>query len=408
VGLRLLGVRLWQLVTVQALLAGVAVAAAHDSGLLTPAVILAALGIVTVLGRQGHQPILTWLAIRASYRSRRSRATASDDDGPRLAPLRELLPALDLGGITVRDGQRLAVCFDGSGWSAVIALHQDNDVLAYPSTAPRLPLTTLVEAMHIDDIPLASLQVLVHTVPAPDTRFPDTSPIAASYRQLAGPRVPAARQTFLVLRIDAVTGRQAIAARGGGTDGARRALKRSISRLLEVLAAAGVPSRPLAEAPWLAAISEIAGTAQPPHLPATPPASTPRGNDRTPENRHTPESRRTRESRRTWQVDDLTHLTWWVRAWPDDATPLQTLIDLAAQVPAASTQVSYTLYPAAPGTLRCRALIRTSAPSPEAAETAATALLQNAAASAGQRLHRLDGEHAPGYLATLPLGGGTL
>jgi type VII secretion protein EccE len=393
-GVRLLGVPLWQLVSTETLLAGTAVAAAVDLRLLPVTATVAVAGLVVVLGRWRHRPVLSWLLVRLRYRRRQRRAAIGDGVDQRLAPLREILPGLDVSSVALREGQRLAVCFDGAGWSAAVALHREHDLLARPATAPRLPPGVLAGVMRVDDIPLAGLQVLVHTMAAPDARLPEGSPVTASYQQLDGRHVPAVRQTLVVLRMDAATGREAIEARGGGAEGARRAVKRSVSRLLELLESARVPARPLAEASWLTTLFDVAGTAEPPAGPGSWAAAAGGGP-------------RTRETRRAWQVGPLTHLTWWVRSWPDVAAPLQGLVDLASQVPAASTTVSFTLYPAVAGSLRCRALLRTTARSTEAAEAAA-AVLRERATAASVDLQRLDGEHGPGYVATLPLGGGSL
>jgi type VII secretion protein EccE len=289
------------------------------------------------------------------------------------------------------------VCFDGTGWSAVVALHREADVLPDPATAPRVPLGALAQVLQVDDIPLSSLQILVHTVPAPDSRLTD-APIADSYWQLAGGAFPAVRETFLVLRLDARAGREAIEARGAGSDGACRALKRCTSRLLELLEAASIPARPLAEKPWQAALLEVAG------LPA---ATTPTGHDAgAAAATGTPQSRLTRERRRGLKVGELSHVTWWVRGFPAGGATLDALVNLTGQVPAAAAQVSFTLYPAPSANLRCRALLRTAHRSPDLVEAAA-AELQRRAAAAGVDLQRLDGEHGLGYPSTLPLGGGT-
>jgi type VII secretion protein EccE len=385
------------LVAVELLLTAVALAAGRSVTAVAAAGTVAALGLVLVLGRHAHRPLLDWVLVWLRRR-RRNRAGAVRPGDPQLAALREVLPSLGVGGIALRDDQRLAVCFDGTGWSAVVALHREADILPDPATAPRVPMGVLAQVLRVDDIPLSGLQVLVHTVPAPDSRLTD-APIADSYWQLAGGAFPAVRETFLILRLDARGGREAIEARGGGSDGACRALKRCTSRLLELLEAASVPARPLAETPWQAALLEVAGLSA---------ATTPTGHDAgaAPAAR-APQGRLTREQRRGLQAGELTHVTWWVRGFPESGAPLDTLVNLTGQVPATAAQASFTLYPAPSGEVRCRGLLRTAHRSPDLVEAAAVEL-QRRAAAAGVDLQRLDGEHGLGYLSTLPLGGGTL
>ena len=228
----------------------------------------------------------------------------------------------------------------------------------------------------------------MHTAPNPAHRFPVDAAIAESYRELDADRVPSGHRVFIALRVDPATSRAAIDARGGGGEGAQRALKRCVARVVSLLEATGVPARALADEPLRAALAEVAGTG---------PVAT--GN-----------ARRTAESRRWWQIDGATHVTSWVRTWPRSPAPVRDLVDLAASVPALSCDVSLTLYPGDhlgdDRFVRCRALIRTTSASTDAAEAATTTLAELATAS-GVRLRRLDGEQRPGFAATLPLGGGT-
>jgi hypothetical protein len=79
------------------------------------------------------------------------------------------------------------------------------------------------------------------------------------------------------------------------------------------------------------------------------------------------------------------------------------LQEALAAVPALSVTTAAVLTCENGGPMRLTATVRV-AMSPGADETAVTEAVRTAAESCGARLIRLDGEHAAGVLATLPLG----
>lgn len=384
-GRRLAGVAVWQVVTVELVVAVVAVAVARRDWTAAPAAVMALTLVAAVAVRVGHRRPLTALAVRWRRRSRLRdrRRDHPVTDPTRLAPLLALHPALHITAIELRNDRELGVAFDGAGWAGVIAVHRDDDLTPHPHEGRWLPVGTLARVLTVDDIRLASLQVLVHVVPSPAPTLPPGSVTAVSYRQANPGGVPAHRQTLVTLRLDPATSREAIEARGGGTRGARRALKRSVSRAVELLDAAGVVSRPLSELGARAALGHVAG------LPADATAA-----------QHPPQ-----EGRRHLQLAGVTSVTWWVSGWPETDAPMRVLTDVVATLPVRSAVVSLELHPGAEEQkVRIRALVRLSAGSPDAAEATGKLLLR-AAHDAGFRLRRLDGEQALGFAATLPLGG---
>ncbi len=382
---RLLGVPVGQILCWEAAAAVLLAGAVHGGWPLLPAVAGAALiGALTLVRWQGRW-LYAVLAVRLRYRARRHRRPAGTETDLRLAALTELRPELSVIDVEPRPGQRFGVCSDGTAWVGVIAVQAGDDVLADPLQPDWLPVRELAGALVVDDIELTSVQLVCHVTPAPSGTLPAGSPVAASYQQVKAGRTPASQQMWIALRLDPARGPDAIEARGGGSAGAQRALRRCVARVLELLAAAGVTGLAL-DGEALRSVLALAGATRPVEQPAG--------------------ARRTIEAWTCWQADDIAHITWWVTDWPGRAAPLQLLTEVLAAVPALTCTLSLSLHPAPAGTARFRCLVRLAAVSPDAAELAATALEQLTAA-AGLGLFRLDGEQALGYAATLPLGGGT-
>jgi type VII secretion protein EccE len=385
-GGRLFGVSVGQIICWEVAVAAVLAGAVRRDWTLVPAVLFAgAVGSLTLVRRRGRW-LYEALAVRLRYRARGRGRPADDPADLRLAALRELRPELDVSDVEQRSGQRLGVCYDGSGWVGVVAVQAGDDVLPDPQQPAWLSVRELAAALVVDDIALASVQLLCHVAPAPSGTLPANAPVATSYQRVKASSTPASQQVWIALRLDPARCPEAIEARGGGTEGARRALKRCLARTLELLESAGVRGRAL-DGEALRAALTLAG--------ATRPVPTPPG------------ARRTAETWAYWQADEVVHITWWVAAWPSRLIPMQLLTEAAASVSALSCVLSLSLHPAPAGSARFRGMIRVTAVSPPAAEIAADAL-QRATAAVGIGLYRLDGEQALGYAATLPLGGGQL
>jgi type VII secretion protein EccE len=383
---RIAGVSVGQVIGWQVAAAAVLVAAVRKDWTLGLAALFAVVVAALTLVRQRGRWLYQSLAIRLRYRARRRVHPADGSADPRLATLRELAPELDVSGIMLRSGERVGVAYDGVAWVGVVAVQPPDDVLPAQQPGQWLPLRDLARALTVDDIELASVQVLQHTAPAPAGVLPATSPSAGSYQRLNSRGTPAARHLYVALRLDPARCPDAVAVRGGGLEGGQRAVKRCVARVLELLESAGIPGRALDEEGLRAALA-LAGGVRP--VPAP------------------PGTRRSDETWAYWQGDGTAHVTWWVRSWPQRGVAMRTLADAVATVPALSVTVSLALHPEQTEGSRFRGLVRVSAQSPAAVGVAAQAVEQ-AVSAAGIGLFRLDGEHAVGVLATLPLGGGTV
>jgi type VII secretion protein EccE len=336
----------------------------------------------------------------------------------RLAALSTLLPRLHVTSAPLRGERRFGVAFDGTGWIAAMELEPQPAMLSGGSWSRAVPLQRMAGLLRVDDIRLSSVQLLVHTVPAP-AGWLDTGWLpSVSYQRIRPVTVPALRQTWLVLRLDPARGAEALTARGGGVQGAHRALKRAVGRALEVLDGAGVPARPLDDAALREALAvnllgagsdagrdpaadpaAASAAASAAAGPAAASAWAPAGVDRPVESPGV-------ETWSAWLASGTAQATWWLAGWPAGREPVEHLVQLLQGVQATFGVVSFTLHADdAGGPPAARVLLRACA-RPDAAGDLAGAL-EAAATGSGARLRRLDGEHGPGLCATLPLGGGT-
>jgi type VII secretion protein EccE len=342
--------------------------------------VVLALTLVRQRGRWLYQS----LGIRMRFRARRRVRPADGPVDPRLATLRELVPELDVSGIALRSGERVGVAYDGVAWVGVVAVQPPDDVLPRPS-GQWVPIRDLARALTVDDIELASVQVVQHTAPAPAGVLPGQSAVATSYQRLNAGGTPAARHLYVAMRLDPARCPDAIEVRGGGLEGGQRAVKRCVARVLELLDSAGVPARALDEEGLRSALALTGSVRAVPAPPGT---------------------RRSDEAWTHWQGDGTSHVTWWIRSWPPRGIPMQVLADALATVPALALTASLALHTEQTEGSRFRGFVRVSAQG--AAIDGAAAAVERAATNAGIGLFRLDGEHAVGVIATLPLGGGTV
>jgi type VII secretion protein EccE len=383
---RIAGISVGQVIGWQLAVAAVLITAVRRDWTAAPAAVFALAVFALTLVRQRGRWLYQNLGVRLRFRARR-RVRATDGTGdPRLATLRELFPELDVAGITLRSGERIGVAYDGQSWVGVVAVQPSEDVVPRPQQTHWLPLRSLVDALTVDDIALAGVQVLRYTAPAPAGVLPTQSPVASSYQQLNVRRTPASQHVWIALRLDPALCPDAVEVRGGGQEGGQRAVKRCVARVLELLESAGVKGRALDEETLRSVLALSGGARAVPSPPGT---------------------RRTDEAWTHWQGDGTAHIAWWVKTWPSRGAPMQALADAAATVPALSVSVSLTLHPVQTEGARFRGFVRVSATSPAAASIAAQAM-ERAADGAGIGLYRLDGEQALGVIATLPLGGGEL
>ncbi|HEX5495463.1 MAG TPA: type VII secretion protein EccE, partial [Mycobacteriales bacterium] len=348
---------------------------------LGPAGAIVLLTLIPVRGRWLHQ----WIAMRWRFWWRVPRPVTDPRADPRLVPLRELLPDLAVLAAEGRSGEQLGIVQDGRAWVALVAVNSDDDLLPGPEAPPRLPVRSLLDVLSVDDIRLAAVQVLLHTVPAPSGLLAGPIGSARSYQELSAGRVPAAQLVWVALRLDPVLCPDAVAARGGGPDGVHRALRRCVARTVEVLEAAGIRSRGLDAEEVRSALAASAGVA-------------PR--------RTSPDARHTGEQWGGWTCDGVVHNTYWLRRWPaDPSRGMPELLAALVALPVLFTTLSLTLMPRDDDRVRFQAMARISCVSADSARQAGSTL-HRAMSAIGFRAVRMDGEQAPAAVATMPFGGG--
>lgn len=346
-----------------------------------PAGVIVVLTLTPVRGRWLYQ----WIAMRWRFWWRVPRQVSDPQVDPRLVPLRELLPELDVLATEGRGGEQLGIVADGQAWVALVAVNGDDDLLPGPAAPTRLPVRNLVDVLSVDDIRLAAVQVLLHTVPAPSGLLAGRIGSATSYQQLSAGQVPAAQLVWVALRLDPALCPEAVAARGGGLDGVHRALRRCVARTVEVLESDGIRSRGLDAEEVRSALAASAGVAP---------------------GRTSTEARHTGEDWRTWTCDGVVHSTYWLRGWPaDPSRGMPALLERLVSLPVLFTTLSLTLMPRTGDRVRFQAMTRISCVSADAARQVG-GTLHKAMSTAGFRVARMDGEQALAAVATMPVGGG--
>ncbi|MGD9483847.1 type VII secretion protein EccE [Streptomyces sp. TRM70308] len=159
---------------------------------------------------------------------------------PDLGLAATLLPALEVGEATGRNGPPLGVLCDGRGYAAALALP--------PRTLPDLPVGLLDDWLAQDAARPAAVQLLVEQFGLPAWDFHRRFEPTLAYRHLPRAHAPVAVRAHLVLRYEPWEAPEVAEARGGGAPGARAALVGATARLRARLAAARVPAEPLSAA----------------------------------------------------------------------------------------------------------------------------------------------------------------
>ncbi|MFF3371500.1 type VII secretion protein EccE [Streptomyces sp. NPDC002680] len=371
----LFGVRLGQVVVWEAAALLLAAGLAYPGPARVPALAAAGLLLVATLPRLQRRPLYDWVLTRTRHATRRRGPRARDT-----GPLRALLPELSVGRAGGRSRVRMGVVHDGRAWIALVGVDRDDRIGPGQDTGAPIPVHRLGELLQVDDIAFDSVQVLVHSVSAPIVGDSAAEPCAASYRQLNSEGIPLTRSTWIALRLDEAVCPEAVAARGGGEAGIRRALRRGALQAVGLLHDEGRPAHVLDETEAAEALTAVAGL---------------RGDE--PGGQHPPSA----EEWAAWHGQGVPHVSYWVRERNRNATgsgPAR-LQELLGGIPARAAVLSLTLTATSDGTPARTTLVRTTGAAPNEANA-----LARSAAEHRIRLHRLDGEQAAGMLATLPLG----
>ncbi|GAA4941178.1 type VII secretion protein EccE [Actinomycetospora succinea] len=361
---------------------GLAVAVALvavDRRLLPLAGVVLSAGLLVGLLRVRRRWLVQWIGLALRFRVRvreRESEQLTDDVDPRLRTLRLLTGDLTVARTRDHDGREVGLLGHGGGWSAVLALDAtDGDGGALvPGDAASFPLAALAGCLADRGVVLDAVSALWHCRPVDD----DT-PAAAAYREVLG-SLPALsrREAWLVVRLDPARCPDAVAERGGGVLGAHRAVVGALARIGRVLADHGTPVRPLAADEVLDAATEAADTG-------------------------TAATDRLVEYWKAVVVGDVGHAAYAVTGWPTDGTP-DRLTGLTATTGRTCT-LALTLEPdpRSGDSVGLRGTVRLTADTPEALEETGRELVARGHAL-GVALDALDGQHAAGLAATLPLG----
>ncbi|WP_425472078.1 type VII secretion protein EccE [Streptomyces piniterrae] len=392
------GVRVQQLAIIELAAALVLVGWSINYAALTAAVVVAAVLVIFALGRRRKIPLPEWIttvqAMKRRGKNTASAVGATQGVDPAFAPVVECEPALRTFEYTDIEQRPIGFVGDGTFLTALVQVDARDEPLRPQRGSHMLPLDVLHTALDIEDIHLESVQFVQYTQPAPAPHLPEQAVAARSYAPLqAQAQTPAVQLTWIALKLDPELCAEAIEARGGGMDGAQRALLRAADQLVSRLTAHGVRARVLDEREVVAAI----GTAV---------CVSPRAANGA-MGRDGRAARRTQETTRAWRCDDRWHSTYWIGRWPQlgqGGAPLAAVTQLLTSTRAMASTFSLTASHGGGRTPAITGYVRLSTRS-ENELSAAQNELERRSGSVKVGLVRLDREQLPGLLATLPLGG---
>jgi type VII secretion protein EccE len=405
-------VRLTHVILVEAIAAALLLGWAHGRTALVVGGVVGVLLLIPVLLRFGGLTVVDMLRARGAFRRRARRAALAPqgaDVDPALAPVLECEPALRVVPHTVevdggsgsarRERREIGMVGDGTFLSALIQVEAPDRPLRPQADAFPLPLHLLADGLRADDVVLDSVQLLQYAQPAPAPHLPETALAARAYRELPdGATTPALRLTWVAVRLDPELCRSAVAARGGGESGARKALQRGVDQLASRLMQEGLRATVLDASQVTAAI----GTATCPNPVAV---THGRGGAGTASSGTGTTPRRSAETAKAWKCDDRWHRSYWIGRWPSlGADSTAQLVHLLTNTPALGSCFSLTLRPAGAGAVSLTGHVRVTVRGESELATTGRQL-ETRARSAGISLVGLDLEQVPGVLATLPLGG---
>ncbi|MEU7559911.1 type VII secretion protein EccE [Streptomyces eurythermus] len=389
--------RLQRLVLVELAAAVLLVGWAVGMAALVPAAVVALVLLLLAFVRRRGRSLPEWLATARELRARQKRAANTPippGTEPGLVPAVECEPALRTYSYGARDRRPVGIVGDGTFVTAVLQVEADATALRAERSRQPLPLGLVRGALEVDGIRLESAQIVLHTQPAPALHLPQQSVAVANYVPLQEQTgAPAVRITWIALKLDPELCAEAVAARGGGLEGAQKCVVRAADHLASRLTGAGFRARVLDEEELVAALATSAC--------ANPLVTAEAGRSETRE-------RRTEESGRSWRCDNRRHTTYWVRRWPPlgggRAESLPQFVARVTAIPALATTFSLTLAPGERQEVSLCGHLRVTGRSDDEL-VAARRALETAARQSGAGLARLDREQLPGMLATLPLGG---
>ena len=364
---------------------------------LTVGIVLAVPLVLAGLLRRRGRPLPEWFSTARALGDRRKRNAEPVPPGtdPGFAPAVECDPALRTYSFQDREQREIGMLGDGTFLTALVQVQAADTPLRPSYGTGDIPLDLLQGLLEVDDIRLASVQVVQHTQPAPAPHLPPQAMAVRSYGPLqAQSMTPGLRITWVALKFDPELCPEAVEARGGGMQGARRALLRVADQLASRLMGVGMQAKVLSEADICGAIATSSCV--------NPMATT--GGAALDGSRS---GRRTAESTRTWRCDDRLHTTYWISRWPQfggGGPAFPRLVGALTSAPTLASTFSLTISRRRGNVLALSGHVRlTGRGENELGEAAQH--LERAASAFKVGLVRLDREQLPGVLATLPLGG---
>lgn len=182
---------------------------------------VALLVLLAALGRFRGRAVAVWAVVLARFWRRRRGGPARPAQVPRVDSFYD------------RAGTAFGLIHDARGLTAVLALEPVRpDLVDRPDAEMTFALGPLLAFAERGDVRLAELRLVSHEVAAPSGRFDRRTRPSASYREVAGEHPAGQRSVWVCLRVDPALCPEAVAARGGGVDGARRALAAVAARLV--------------------------------------------------------------------------------------------------------------------------------------------------------------------------------
>lgn len=294
------------------------------------------------------------------------------------------MPTLEIVEVTDRAGVRHGLVRVAQGWVAVLQVPTDHDVVSVGDTDPTsepavVPWSVLAAALDDRGVRLQAVQVVRLVAAAPTVGFEQPGPLVESYA-LRAAGAPPRQRLYLALRLRPQDCPRAVAARGGGDEGASRALISAVARLRQQLSRHGIQAAPLNREQVEFAVRTVLSAS---------------ADDAT---AHPTDPR----AWKAWYADGRSHVAFTLSRWPAATDPAALLAELEA-VPASACITSTTLVQSPHRPVSLSATVRLVC-SPEDRDRVRTMVAGLCRARRVVALP-LDGEHRQAALATVPLAG---
>ncbi|MEU4642034.1 type VII secretion protein EccE [Micromonospora sp. NPDC023814] len=365
------GINVAQLVAWQAGAAAVLAASPHGVPLTATVATGAVLLLTPTMIRFRSRWLYQWISVWWGFRGRRRQLTAAGGDAAAHL-LAHLERGVELETVEVDDQPAVLLTHRG-GLSAVFEVDPTEGALlmsapqALPSPASLLPAAD-------EKAPPVVVQLLIQVTPAPRARS-GAAAVDRAYRELTNGDVPASRQAWVVLQVARTPDFHA-------DRDLRPTLTAAIRRMRRQLRQERVTARMLNRDEVLAAVTALT------HLTGGSPGAA-------------GERPLARETWRGWSTQGAPQSCHRMLAWPRRPWEVDPLL---RGLPAAASVVSIAASRTVGDDVAVEVAFRLMGTDPTAL-AAADQALHEAIRGHGGRLQRLDGEHAHGVAATLPLGG---